>query len=87
MIDANTGIIAVSSSAIPTAPFAVTGTCYSAVRGWTLHCCWAESDLREGLTGKSTLKTVGECHYESMKPARDGREQIHMGNVGYNWFL
>ena len=28
------------------------------------------------------MKTVSECHYDSLKPARDGREQVNMGNVG-----
>ena len=35
----------------------------------------------KGLNGKSTLKTVSECHYDSLKPARDGCERVHMGNV------
>ena len=27
------------------------------------------------------LETVSECPYDSWKPARDGRERVHMGNV------
>ena len=38
--------------------------------------------LRVTRHGKSTLKTVNDCHYIVLKSARDGGERLYMGNVG-----
>jgi CheY-like chemotaxis protein len=46
------------------------------------HCYWAINDFKEGGDGKIDLDNVGCTCYFCKDLARDGHEQVHMGNVG-----
>lgn len=49
-------------------------------------CYWAINDFKEGGDGKFDLDNVGCTCYFCKDLARDGHEQVHMGNVGCKLF-
>ena len=38
------------------------------------------NSVRKQMDGQVN-RGVSECHYDSLKPVRDGLERVHMGNV------